>query len=309
MKQRRDKKARAAAIAKRDRPGVRVDAEGRVHLALQRDPNGATFVALSDPIFEEPWQNEVAEGAANTACASFGDRPTVARAVELAKSVMASTSSLADGFLARAPSGSVACKAGCDHCCHQMVGVTPPEALAIFDHLRTTLSREELSTFASHVAAAREKTRGLSSLERFSREHPCVFLESGRCSIYEVRPLSCRGVNSLDADECAKRLRDPGARAEFLSSGTGSHSYNEPIRAFHAVSAGLQLALSELHRLDMRPLDLIAAMHLLFTGGDSIPREWIAGRAAFEPALGGDTTGELGADQMSGASRVGPNAR
>jgi Fe-S-cluster containining protein len=306
MKQKRDKKARAA---RREPPRVHTDAEGRVHLALHRDPNGATFVALTEAIFEESWQNELAQGAANTACASFGDRPTVARAVELAKSVMATTSNLADGFLARAASGSVACKAGCDHCCHQLVGVTPPEALAIFDHLKTTRSREELASLESRVAAAREKTRNLSSLERFSPEHPCVFLESGRCSIYEARPLSCRGVNSLDADECARRLRDPDSRAEFLSSGAGSHTYQEPIRAFHAVSAGLQLALSELHRLDMRPLDLIGAMHLLFTGGDAIPREWIAGRAAFEPALGGDTTGELGADQMSGASRVDPRTR
>ncbi len=302
MKQKRDKNTRARAAAKRDHAGIATDSEGRVHLALHRDTSGATFVALTEAIFEEAWQNDVAAGAANTAYASFADRPTVARAAELATSAMAATSTLADGFLARAPAGGVACKAGCDHCCHQMVGVTPPEALAIWSHLRNERSREELASLASRVAIAREKTRNLSSLERFSPEHPCVFLESGRCSIYDVRPLSCRGVNSLDADECAKRLRDPGARAEFLSSGAGSHSYQEPIRAFHAVSAGLQLALSELYRLDMRPLDLIAAMHLLFEGGDSIPREWIAGRAAFEPALGGDTTGELGASEMSGAS-------
>jgi hypothetical protein len=75
------------------------------------------------------------------------------------------------------------------------------------------------------------------------------------------------------------------------------------------VSAGVQLGLAELYRLDMRALDLIAAMHLLFTGGESIPREWIAGRAAFEPALGGDATGELGVDQTSGAPGAGPSAR
>jgi hypothetical protein len=46
-------------------------------------------------------------------------------------------------------------------------------------------------------------------------------------------------------------------------------------------------------------------MHLFFTGGESIARDWIAGRDAFEPALGGDATGELGIDQMSGARRLG----
>ena len=46
----------------------------------------------------------------------------------------------ADGLLARAPAGAVACRAGCDHCCYQIVGVTRPEALAIFDHLSRTAS-------------------------------------------------------------------------------------------------------------------------------------------------------------------------
>jgi Fe-S-cluster containining protein len=309
MKRKRDKKTRAAARSERDRPGVRTDAEGRVHLALHRDSSGAAYVTLDDPIFEDDWQNQLAAGAANTAYASQAGRPSVARAVELAKSVMATTSRLADGLLAQAPAGSVACKVGCDHCCYQAVGVTPPEALAIFDYLKRSLSSADRERVAARVARAREETRGLSTAQRFSPNHPCVFLESGRCSIYEVRPLSCRGMNSLDAGECAKRLHEPEARAEFLANGAGSHSYREPIRAFHAVSAGVQLGLAELYRLDMRALDLIAAMHLLFTGGESIPREWIAGRAAFEPALGGDATGELGVDQTSGAPGAGPSAR
>jgi Fe-S-cluster containining protein len=303
MKRKLGKKARTA-LRENDRPSVHTDVEGRVHLALHRDPgSGQTFVALTSPLFEEQWQNDVAAGAANTAYASLRDGPSVARTVELAQSVMAATSRLAEGLLARAPAGSVACKAGCDHCCYQSVGVTPPEALAIHAYLKQALSKGELATVAARVAAAFEKTRGLSSADRFSLEHPCVFLETSRCSIYEVRPLSCRGMNSLDADECAKRLRDPEVRAEFLANGAGVHSFMEPIRAFHAISAGLQLGLSELYALDMRPLDLIAAMHLLFTGGEAVPRAWIAGHAAFETARGGDSTHDLGIREISGLAQ------
>ena len=64
----------------------------------------------------------------------------------------------------------------------------------------------------------------------------------------------------------------------------------EPIRAFHAVSAGLQLGLSELHGLDMRPLDLIAALDLLLNGPESIPDAWIAGGTPFESARGSDAS-------------------
>jgi hypothetical protein len=91
-------------------------------------------------------------------------------------------------------------------------------------------------------------------------------------------------MNSLDAHECAQRLREPAARAAFLESGVGSHSFMEPIRAFHAVSAGIQLALTELHGLDMQPLELTAAMHLLLSGAPSLPDQWIAGQASFASA-------------------------
>ena len=301
MKRKIGKKSRAPAFASSRHPHARSGSDGRVHLDLLRDPaSGQAFVALRTAIFDEAWQNEIAGAAANTAYASLEGRPSVTRAVELARNMMAQTSRLSDGFLSRAPAGAVACKAGCAHCCYQAVGVTAPEALAVFDYLAKTLSTAELASVAARVAEARERTRGLSAAERFSPEHPCVFLESGRCSIYEVRPLSCRGMNSLDAAECEKRLNEPEARAEFLATGAGSRSFMEPIRAFHAVSAGLQLGLAELYRLDMRPLDLIAAIHLIFTRGESAARDWIAGRASFESARGGDSTNEFGIHDVSG---------
>ncbi len=39
--------------------------------------------------------------------------------------------------------------------------------------------------------------------------------------------------------------------------------YREPIRAFHAVTAGVQLALDQLHGLEAQPLELTAAMRII----------------------------------------------
>jgi Fe-S-cluster containining protein len=297
----KSKKHRARhAAAKKRQPLAQRDVRGRVHLSLFRDPvSGREGVALVAPVFGEQWQNDVAIGAANTSHAVLRGAPTEARVVELARSAMAATSRLADGLLARAPAGAVACKSGCDHCCYQSVGVTPPEALAIADHLRRTCSPEELERVIVHLAKRREETRDLSAAERFSPDHPCPFLESARCTIYEVRPLSCRGMNSLDANECATRLRDPAARAAFIEHGTGGRSFIEPIRAFHAVSAGLQLALAELYRLDMRPLDLTAAVHLLLTT-ESFGPDWLDGQPSFESARGSDSSSHEGIQALSG---------
>jgi Fe-S-cluster containining protein len=309
MKPKKNKARKGHATAAAKRSVAHRDSEGRVHLRLHHDPtSGAHYLTLEAPVFKEEWQNEIALATANTAHGILRDAPSLTRALELAKSAMAATSRLAEGLLARAPEGSVACKAGCDHCCYQSVGVTAPEALAILDHLKRTLSELELAKVTAHVAEAYEKTRALSAAQRFSPEHPCPFLrvETARCTIYEVRPLSCRGMNSLDAGECATRLREPEARSEFLAKGRSGRSFMEPIRAFHAISAGLQLSLSELYRLDMRPLELTAALFLLLTGPESSPREWIGGQTPFVAAIRSDNSTDPGLRDLSGALELVP---
>ena len=293
-----------AARQGRKRAGTRArqrDAQGRVHLELLRDPaTGSESVRLLRPVFQEPWQNELVAAVANTVRSFCKAQPDLERARALAQHLMDQTSRLADGLLAGA-GATVACKAGCDHCCHQVVGITAPEALAIVDHVRHAWSLAEVSALAARVADAYQRSRGLSSAQRFSPEHPCPLLNAGKCSVYEVRPLACRGVNSLSESDCATRLREPAARAAFLASGSGGQSYLEPIRAFHAMSAGLQLGLSELYRLDMRPLDLTAALHLLLNGAASNEGDWLAGRRPFELAVRDEQTDDVELRRTSGA--------
>jgi hypothetical protein len=262
------------------------DDAGRVHLSVRRDPaSGRESVALTAPPYDERWLNETVAGAANTVFGVLGPEPALEQVVEAARRLMALTSQLVTRLLTLAPEGAVACSSGCDHCCHQVVGVSAPEALAIFEHVQGTRSAAELAELTAHVQMLRERSRGVPSRERFSPEHPCVFLDRGRCSIYEVRPLACRGANSLDAADCEKRLHDPEARAAFLERGHGGHCYVEPLHAFRAVSAGLQLGLSELYRLDSRGLDLTAAMSVLFRDGEAAAAAWLRGAQPFEEAL------------------------
>jgi Fe-S-cluster containining protein len=283
----RSRKAERAALERKLRKERAFrDDTGRVHLALHRDPeSGRENVTLKAPLYAEAWQNEAVTGTANAVLDVLERAPTLERVVALARRLMASTSRLVAALLSRAPEGSVACKAGCGHCCYQVVAVSPPEALTIFDHLKRLREPAELEALRTRVRELYQRSRGLSSAERFSPEHPCAFLEAGSCSIYEVRPLACRGVNSLDAAECESRLYDPSARAEFLARGHAGRCFVEPLRAFRAVSAGLELGLSELYRLDARALDLTAAMHTLFDGAPSVASAWLAGQQPFQGAL------------------------
>jgi Fe-S-cluster containining protein len=266
-----------AATHKQGRKRGYRDESGRLHLAIQRDEaTGRERLELEAPLFDQSWQDELVASAANTALALLAGDPTRQRVIELTRSAMASTSRLVDALLARAPRGAVACKAGCGHCCHVLVSVTAPEALTILDHLKSSLSAAALNRLRTRVTEFCTQTRGLSAAERFSPDLPCVFLDDDRCSIYPVRPFACRGMNSLDAGECETRLHDPEVRAAFVANG-GGRLFVEPIQAFRAVTAGLQLALKELFHLDMRPLELTAAIRIFLQGDESVVDEWLAG--------------------------------
>jgi Fe-S-cluster containining protein len=301
LSRKKTRAARVAADKKRQKAEVTRHVGGRVHLELYRDPTtGHPRLGLKAPIFTDDWQNQLVTAAANTAFGTLCEQPTVARAVELAQNAMAVVSELSDGFVSRAPEGAIACKPGCDHCCYQVVGVTPPEALAIVEHLRQTRSAEALARVMERVEAAHERAAGLSSSQRFSPNHPCPFLESGACSIYEVRPLACRGMNSRDAEGCAANLRDPDARAAFLTNAQGGYSFAEPIRASLAISAGLQISLSELYSLDMQPLELTAAIHILLGGSEALPAAWLAGRTPFQSARADEATNSARMRELGG---------
>ena len=301
----------------------------RVHLRLVTDPSsGEPCFELSTPVFADDWQNRLTLATANTAFAIFRHDPSFSASIQLGKKAMEATSTLTSSLLGRAPQGALACRQGCAHCCHQRVGATAPEALAIFATLQATRSSAELLRLRERVERAYHSTRGLTRDERNSPEHPCPLLENNLCSVYEARPLSCRGVHSLDEQACKSKLHDKQQRAAYERGELPGHSFVEPVRAVHAISAGLQLGLHEGLGLDMRPLDLTAALHLLLSESAAelaaLPAEmrdgeppvaplraqhWLKGAPAFAEARGGDATDHQGQVELSGALALAPQRR
>lgn len=305
-KRKRERRERRKAL--NGGSAVRRDADGRAHLVVQRDAAGRVArLGLTQPLFEQTWQNELAVAAASTAHAALAAGTSLDAAAGLAESAMAATSKIANGLLAGET--KLACRAGCAHCCYQAVGVSAPEVFAIYRYLKRTRTPEALSATLDRVRAADARTRGLRASERLSPELPCPFLDGARCTIYEVRPLACRGKNSLDAGACDTTLHDATARAELLAGQRGVPCFVEPIRVFHAIAAGVQLTLAELHGLHAEPLELTAAVRVLADDADAVIAAWLCGEDPFVSARGADTSDDESIRRLSGRSSPGGGTR
>lgn len=175
------------------------------------------------------------------------------------------------------PSGLAACRPGCSYCCYQNVAVSPPELLAVALHLRTALTAEEMSRLATRVAALASQLGNAGNRERFLLRKPCPLLREGRCLVYPVRPLACRGDNSLDAEVCS---------AAFLNAEGGGETVPVEYPPQRAITSGLLWgavdALDEAG-LEAGPLELTRALAVALAREDAA-EAWLRGERVFQSA-------------------------
>ena len=105
-----------------------------------------------------------------------------------------------------------------------------------------------------------------------------------------------RSTRRRASARCAIRTR---ARA-LLAGRESIPCYLEPIRAFHAVTAGLQLALDQLQGLEAQPLELTAAMRIMVDDPDTVAAQWLGGKDPFAAARGGDNSDDARIRALSG---------
>jgi Fe-S-cluster containining protein len=96
-----------------------------------------------------------------------------------------------------APTAKIACKKGCNFCCHQRVLVSAPEAF-----LLAKAARAKGPTFLLEAKQRAEKIADKSADARLGAKLPCALLVNGTCSVYAERPLNCRQVTSFAVEPC-----------------------------------------------------------------------------------------------------------
>ena len=100
----------------------------------------------------------------------------------------------------QADEAGIACRAGCNFCCHLRVMVFPHEAIALFRCLGSRMSKEQAEIVRKRVLAHDGRVRNQA----------CAFLVDGKCSAYEARPAVCSGYHSLSKEKCEESYRNGG---------------------------------------------------------------------------------------------------
>ena len=105
----------------------------------------------------------------------------------------------------RALGKTIYCQPGCSGCCFLAVHATFPEAAAIAGQL----SQKQTTQLSAYISRLKQALSATSDLKSYLKNHrqsvgPCPFLdERNNCSIYPIRPLSCRALLSTrPADWC-----------------------------------------------------------------------------------------------------------
>jgi Fe-S-cluster containining protein len=108
-----------------------------------------------------------------------------------------------------ADANTLACKAGCSWCCNFSVDVRPVEVLNIVQFVRQHFSAAAQRQLRTEVEANAQVLANLDDMQRMQHNIKCPFLIESRCSIYEVRPQTCRNYHATSSVGCQQSYEQP----------------------------------------------------------------------------------------------------
>jgi Fe-S-cluster containining protein len=95
--------------------------------------------------------------------------------------------------------GEVACAPDCAYCCYvPRVLVTLPELARILERVQTWPA-DRIDALKTRLSA---HVQAQLSVAPPAAKPPCALLVDERCSVYDVRPLVCRGQHAYNVHEC-----------------------------------------------------------------------------------------------------------
>lgn len=166
---------------------------------------------------------------------------------------------------------AVACRAGCDTCCHERVAVQAHEVFIAAEYVQRHYTPEQLEALIARAARHRQRHAGRGSEGWLSPRSPCVLLHEGRCSIYEARPGICRAHHSHSLAGCKANLAAGEEQVDVKIRGLRGRMF--------AVMLGIDQAVEEAG-YDDEAYDFGSALHEALTNSLCAVR-WTQKKPAF----------------------------
>lgn len=218
------------------------------------------------------YESQIGGAVERLVALSLADTPTLSQVFEVVAQATDTAERVTERVKALAPPPEpIACRAGCGWCCSLRVAVTPPEALRIAAFLRENLSDDELADLQQRLAETEGRTRGLDWPEHVALGIPYPLLVEESCSIHPVRPLSCRGYNSVDVGRCRQYAARPGSVT--IPVYTPQQEIAAGLRA--GLAAGLEAV-----GLQGEFGELVAGLRLVLETPD-VGERWLSGERVF----------------------------
>jgi Fe-S-cluster containining protein len=188
------------------------------------------------------------------------------------------------------------CKKGCSYCCRKPgVLVSIPELIRILEHVRLTFSHLETAELTERARKYEAQMEGKNCDDLVDVSVPCPLLVENKCSIYEIRPLVCRGFNSTNVDAC----RAAHDNANVLV----------PIFALlKDVTDGLNVGATQrlkLKGLNDAMVDLGRALNIALASGPGFEQDIMNGSRALSPAENRSCIAELWNEVRRTATQLG----
>ena len=227
---------------------------------------------------EEPVVIRARIAAAGESLKILSGPPAALSTIELARSINELTDrSIAQVHAACQDGHRVACRSGCTYCCMFPVAASAPEVLAIATFVRERFDEEQQSSLARRVEANISATEGMDMSQRDRVRLDCPFLVAGECTVYEVRPIACRGYSSYEVEDCREDYEHPGTGVEGHTNGLRELVYG-------AIREGLAIACKSA-LVEHRLLELVRA-YKIASKDSTLAETWRCRPEAFETARG-----------------------
>jgi Fe-S-cluster containining protein len=176
------------------------------------------------------------------------------------------------------------CKEGCSYCCRKPgVLASIPELLRILERVRQNFSESEVARLAERARGYAAQMEGRNCDDLVDESVPCPLLVDDRCSVYEVRPLVCRGYNSTDVNACRAAHENSSALVPIFALIKDVTDGTTVGAAQRLKSQGFNDSMVDLGR----------ALNIALTAGSGFQEAVIEGDDALVPAENASWVGEL----------------